>query len=515
MIYDRLLTQKEDRLDTITVLKPWKKSHQARKVIDFTSSEGDKPRISEYDNIRHWRHQTFQVNSLRDVAKTLFWCAKQEQGACIVRGRVLSGAGERIRRLKRPAEADKYGGPYPATLARQAHRWLCLDVDEARVAGKLSTDKGCLEASLRLRCLLPESLRTARCVINLSNRSRDEIVKGHIWLWLPYAVHEDSLRSWQRQYGVFDPVLFETVQPHYCTPPKITGEPWEGWRVAKRIHCLQGAEITADMMPPQWMSDEGWNLHQKNKRIAAQRKSIERFKGRDGVRPMTQDDLTRRSESFTKLLCQDIMDAGVGERHDTILRKIHKAQCKIRNGEMVETHLADIVATAKSVLPQKRHKEVDRMLKEVNDSGRVEILSYRVVERSPRSVQRCKEDVPVKQEATKEESRDLSYIEDTRQVSDPSKQSHVTGDLFGGQQQESYDLPIGFTFEVEMLRKQYKFGESPPFMEAVRDIVGLYKAARSQYDADRAKEKIKPFILQAGWRIQDIHTLILIDERMQ
>ena len=119
--------------------------------------------------------------------------------------------------MRRLAFPDKKTGDQP-TLREAPHLWLALDFDGVARPEGVPADDLTLCASEAIR-RLPGAFHEARCIVQAS--AGHGIKPGcrlRLWYWLDRAVTGAEAKRWLRGSPV-DPSIFRTVQPIYTAAP--------------------------------------------------------------------------------------------------------------------------------------------------------------------------------------------------------------------------------------------------------------------------------------------------------
>lgn len=357
-------------MDKITFARPSDPSLVPRKEINFAKGDGTDPILSEYPLTSWWSFREVEVSSLASLAKALFAHANCIQPYCAVRGEPIVKDERHIAR--RAFDKEKFGEE--AGLRPMHRRWLCFDLDKAFVQGELSTVEGCINAAKEVATFLPSILYGCECIVHFSSTSRNQKVKGHIWLWLPSPVADAPLREWittvhltEENEKIFDPALCSPNQPHYLADPLIVGEPYDGWHVAKRWHFLKGNPITKEQMPLEWMDLFEWQ-HELSRRSERDReRAMASFK----PQKFYGNSKERYAEATAAGLADDIGAAKgkEGDRHRTLIRVAYRAMQLRDEKVLTDRHIDTIREVAYGVLPKNRWKEVDRAFENVERSS--------------------------------------------------------------------------------------------------------------------------------------------------
>ena len=478
-------------MDFMTFALPAANEPAPRKELDFTHTAAHEPVIKDFPFITWWAFHEVKVSSLRTMARALHHYANIPRPACVVRGERIHKDDAFVARrafdhTKNPAEE--------VGLRPSDRRWLSLDIDKGFVQGDLSTEEGCKKAALELLAYLPASFHGCEAIVHFSNTSRNQKVKGHIWLWLPRPICDESLREWAKEVKinddlrVFDPAFFSPNQAHYIADPLIIGTPYEGWTVAKRWHFIEGREITNEQIPASWKDSHEWN-----KQVMARAEEEHETRMRSFV-PKRQGNSASYAEATMRGLCNDILATlgHEGERHEAVRRASCRAMRLKEEGKLNDSHLDEIKEAAYAVIPRNRHRDVDRLFK-VESLGR----------------SRSKKEMPMKSVAV------AVVTPPTKTTSTPAPpQDHVA------MLDALHDLPVGYIPDQaipvqivpSILQMQKKWSHpTMPFWDAIAELKTEWNY-RIKHCASKpeAMASLGYFIkcLDFGWESHDTPILI-------
>lgn len=358
-------------MDKITFCRPQDIRLAPRKELHF-SREEETPYIKGYpEGVVWWNFVEVGVSSLQSLAKALHHYATQKHPFCVVRGRRAKE--DDFAPMRRAFDTSIFGEE--AGLRTMHRRWVCLDIDKGFVQGDLSSEEGCATAARELTSFLPKTLAPCESIVHFSSTSSHQKVKGHIWLWLPSPVCDESLRDWARERykidgeRVFDAALYSPNQPHYLADPLIIGEPTPTWRIAKRWHFLKGQSITKENMPIEWLDSYQWIEKEKRESLDAFERRMSNFK------PKSVGKERAYAAATATGLANDILkvQGREGERHETVRAAAMRALKLKEEGVLEDYHIEEIKDAAYCVIPKNRHRDVDRLFnaERIASRGRV------------------------------------------------------------------------------------------------------------------------------------------------
>jgi predicted P-loop ATPase len=167
--------------------------------------------VKSYDLGYRFEHAEVPGSSIIDLGRVIESVA-ESPGAFVIRGRVIPGSPDYIRRTCRP----KPGQP-PAIEAAE-RQWVCWDFDKTEVP----YDRDDPELAARtLVGMFPEGLKEASFVWqSSSSQHKHATFRGHVWQYLDRPYSDAELKSYSRRlpFGP-DRSLFNPVQPHYVAAP--------------------------------------------------------------------------------------------------------------------------------------------------------------------------------------------------------------------------------------------------------------------------------------------------------
>jgi hypothetical protein len=171
--------------------------------------------VKAYDLGYKFEHAEVESHGIIDLGR-IVESAAAAPGVVIIRGRVMAGAPDLIRRAMKPKPNA------PAYIEPAEQDWVCWDFDSTTVP----YDPADPETSAReLVALFPEGLKEASFVWqSSSSQHKYSTFRGHIWQHLdrPYSDQELKFIAKRLPFGP-DRSLFNAVQPHYVAAPMFEG----------------------------------------------------------------------------------------------------------------------------------------------------------------------------------------------------------------------------------------------------------------------------------------------------
>jgi hypothetical protein len=239
-----------------------------------------------------------------------------------------------VRRLAYP---DRRTGELP-TLRDMPHEWVALDLDMVERLASVSADDlpACAVAGIER---LPGAFHRARCIVQAS--ASHGIKPGsrlRLWLWLDRPTTGAELTRWLRCAPV-DPAVFRTAQLIYTSAPVFA--PGVCDHLAQRIVTLPGNAVVP-VPPPTALAPPPPRP----------------------PRPMPKPtNAGAGTYAFTALVnaASRVQSAGVGQRHDTILREARSLARFVSAGLLT---LNDVRATLRGVgaTAGKQESEIDSVI---------------------------------------------------------------------------------------------------------------------------------------------------------
>jgi hypothetical protein len=297
--------------DSITIIR----AHN-RRLAKLICADGA---IEGYDEAKHFDLFNWPVGDLADVHRLLLHLLHRADCA-VVRG-AIADAG-RVRHVRRLAHADAKTGDRP-TLSDVARCWLALDmegVDRPTDVPAADLERCACEAIGRL----PEAFHDAECIAQATaSHGIKAGCRVRLWYWLGRPATGRELTRWLR-HAPADPSVFRAVQPIYTAAPVFA--PGTGDHLPQRMIVLPGAKLVA-VPPPE---------------------TIEPPK-RDVVRPLPATGGTGAARyAFAALTnaAVRIRQAGVGQRHPTILREARSLTRFVVAGLLTERTIAEVLRSS-------------------------------------------------------------------------------------------------------------------------------------------------------------------------
>jgi hypothetical protein len=193
--------------DTITIIR----SRHGKRLAKLIRADGT---VEDYDSAFMYDMIERPVAGLAQIAELLAWLMGRPHCA-VVRGQIIDPA--RAASVRRLAFKCKKTGDEP-TLRAAPHSWLALDMEgvdrpETVPAHDLAR---CAETAIQR---LPAAFHAARCIVQAS--ASHGIKPGcrlRLWYWLDRPAGNGELKHWLRGCPA-DPSVFRTVQPIYTAAP--------------------------------------------------------------------------------------------------------------------------------------------------------------------------------------------------------------------------------------------------------------------------------------------------------
>lgn len=281
----------------------------------------------------------------------------------VIRGKLISGAEKEdgvLRRYKHHEDSKPFFAPTD-------RRWICIDIDGAPaptvwdVAGSGLKDK----VRWAVGAYLPDWMQGVSFHYQWSSSAGIggwSDLSLHLWFWLDRPVCSQSLREHFRGSEYIDASLFNPVQIHYTAAPIFEGgeDPIAGGRsglVREEFHSADPPDCILSL--DEWREAEKTKerKRQKEKRAAA-RRSRSRAPAKSGC------DRVRYSNRALDSACENIMDAGEGSRHATLVREAAAMGGLVSGGWLDEASTRARLEEAGRVsyASAKRRKDVPRIV---------------------------------------------------------------------------------------------------------------------------------------------------------
>jgi len=173
--------------------------------------------VKAYDLGYKFEWAEVPVEGIIDLGRVIESCAKTS-GVIVIRGKVLPGSPEHIRRAMKPKPgAPAYIEPCPC-------QWVCFDFDKTDIPFDPNDPESAVRA---LVAKFPEGLKEASFVWQLSSsQHKYPTLRCHIWMYLDRPYSDQEIKHFSRRipYGP-DRSLFNPVQPHYVADPTFESAP--------------------------------------------------------------------------------------------------------------------------------------------------------------------------------------------------------------------------------------------------------------------------------------------------
>lgn len=218
--------------------------------------------------------------------------------------------------------------------------WLVIDLDKmpAREGIANKSEAEIKAALLQMRAkLIPEPFASAACVAQFSSSAFVAGVVGvHLWFVADRAFSNASARAYfreqKKQFAYIDPAIYAANQPHYIARPHFDPAHLDPFGALPRLYSLEGEGL---VLPEVIRDSAGHALLLDEKRAgSAPIPAALRCRGQ------AQD---RYAEKILDNLTEAIGGAGKGERHETMLRRIHAAAAYVLEGYFSRADLLDAV----------------------------------------------------------------------------------------------------------------------------------------------------------------------------
>lgn len=254
-------------------------------------------------------------------------------------------------------------------------RWVLLDIDKVPMPEGFpdKPDERNVRALVHWirRTYLPKPFARTTCYWRWSAsagvRPWRDGASIHLWFWLDRAVTGRSLAAYLKKHAprVDTAPVASYVQPHYIAPPMFSGAPAPALPGGRSgIHVEAGIDAQWVRVP-----DEVLDLPGLEAKIRAEEERAKRW--REDLPPAARARRTNaRVQAGLRGACDDIMGAGVGQRHDTLKDAAYRFARKVAAGELDEREVvSSLTSAARAVLPKKRWKEIDRTIRVCMDNG--------------------------------------------------------------------------------------------------------------------------------------------------
>jgi hypothetical protein len=293
--------------DTITIIR----ARRGKRLAKLIRGDGT---IADYDSSFTYDFYPRPVANLDDLHRLLLQLLHR-QDCAVVRGVPIDP--NRCTNVRRLAFPCKKTGEAP-TLRPEPHAWAALDLDAVERPDDISPVNliGCAAAAVQR---LPAAFHGARCIVQAS--ASHGIKPGsrlRLWYWLDRFTSDAELKRWLRGVPA-DPSVFRTVQPIYTAGPVFAAGAID--HLPQRITVMAGRPLVAVPSPAA--------LAPPAPRPAA---------------PLPKPtDAGSGGYAFAALThaAVRVRDAGVGHRHDTILREARGLARFITAGLLTKSSVTD------------------------------------------------------------------------------------------------------------------------------------------------------------------------------
>jgi hypothetical protein len=297
--------------DSLTVIRA-----RGRRLAKLIRPDGT---VEGYDDAKHFDLFAIPVADLNALSRLLRQLLHRPDCA-VVRGTITDPA--RVRRVRRLAFPDNNTGDEP-TLRDVPHRWLALDIEGVDRPGDVPAadlPRCAVEAVRRL----PRAFSEARCIVQAT--AGHGIKPGcrlRLWYWLDRLTAGAELTRWL--YGTpADASIFRTVQPIYTAAPVFAaGAPDH---LPQRMVMLPGANAVEVPSPDELMPP-----------VPRPRAPMPR-PGDMGAGPYAWAALRGAAAR--------ILNAGIGQRHRTILQEGRALARFIEAGLIGECDVFEVLRSA-------------------------------------------------------------------------------------------------------------------------------------------------------------------------
>lgn len=353
--------------------------------------------------LRYYRRTPREVSSIFDLGK-LLGDLEESRDWFVVRGKPTGAepchhrdGTPLVRRNKKPKDGDPCehdADECPPHFQDAERRWMMLDIDDLDVPdsrpGRSADAPDPLElAEKRIWIVdqLPEWLQG--CVYFYQWSSSAGLdgwtkVSIHLWFWLDRPAYGPSLREyfdqWSDRSGVpIDTSLFHGVQPHYTAAPLFDecSDPLEG----DRSGLAYGGDHEASP-PPEILDAETYREREARREREREK---QRQANREAARYTSDARQATARESYARKAlekaCESIEAAGKGNRHQTIYQESASVAGIVQSPDLPTGALPEsearraLIAAGKTVLPSKRHNEVERTVGDAFDDAEPRDLS--------------------------------------------------------------------------------------------------------------------------------------------
>ena len=297
--------------DFLTVIRA-----HSRRLAKLIRADGA---IEDYDEAKHFDLFNWPVGDLADVHRLLRHLLHRPDCA-VVRGAIADS--ERVRHVRRLAHTDPKTGDMP-TLLDVPRCWLALDMEGVdRPAGVPAADlAACAGEAIRR---LPEAFHGVACIAQATaGHGIKPGCRVRLWYWLSRPATGRELTRWLRHRPA-DPSVFRAAQLIYTAAPVFA--PGASDHLPERMVVLPGTELVPVPSP----------------------EALEPAKG-VSTQPMPAPGATGAARyAFAALTnaAVRIRQAGVGQRHPTILREARGLARFVAAGLLTESTIAEVLRSS-------------------------------------------------------------------------------------------------------------------------------------------------------------------------
>jgi hypothetical protein len=262
---------------------------------------------------------------------------------------------------------------------------VAFDIDKLPTSPPEALDEVYLAGlAEQAREMLPEPFASTACVYKLSSSAGLDgwqTASMHLWFWLDRPVFDLSWRAWAEGVKV-DSSLFKSVQPHYTADPVFEGgtDPLRGFRIGRLPGVVDVVEV------PDGLDDwAGWDRKAKAA-LEARKAELAEAKARIIGAPEQSTSATRKyALQALDGMVTDVLAAGIGERHGTLVTKAYKLGGYVQDGFLCEAEAIDaMTACVHAVFPAKRHRDELRAVAEMVAAGMKSPLDLSHIGRKPK-----------------------------------------------------------------------------------------------------------------------------------
>ena len=228
---------------SLTYLCPPSRFSARKEFTRLATAAGERVEVRGYHSGTRVSHWLFQLTDIESLFNQLI--AVENSNGFFIRGSVRPDAKSTCNRRMRGADADILDTP---------SRLLMLDIDGARPPADFDLFDP-MAVGDYVREQLPEGLREASCVVQLSNSHglKPGIIKVHLWFLMDAPLDGPALRRWFNAHNKtsdlqLDAAVATACQPLYNARPLFTGmaDP-----CPRRLALLLGNRDTAQITPPE------------------------------------------------------------------------------------------------------------------------------------------------------------------------------------------------------------------------------------------------------------------------